>query len=190
MVASGGIATGAGLAAALALGAQGVQLGTAFLATTESFAHDYHKQRVVAAAAGDTVLTDVYVLNWPAHAAVRVIANSVTEGLGFATLGHDPEKLPRQVIAHEALANSIYRYSTDLPLRITTGDLKAMALFSGQGVSAITDVVPAGVRLGRIIAEARPASPGSQALPRQARRRQHERSFPRRSRSHCRVAHG
>ena len=153
VVASGGIATGAGLAAALALGAQGVQLGTAFLATTESIAHDYHKQRVVAAAAGDTVLTDVYVLNWPAHAAVRVIANSVTEGLGFATLGHDPEKLPRQVIAHEA-ARPIYRYSTDSPLRITTGDLEAMALFSGQGVSAITDVVPAGVRLGRIIAEA------------------------------------
>lgn len=153
VVASGGIATGTGLVAALALGAQGVQLGTAFLATTESFAHDYHKQRVVAAGAGDTVLTDVYVLNWPAHAAVRVIANSVTDGLGFATLGHDPEALPRQVIAHEA-ERPIYRYSTDSPLRITTGDLEAMALFAGQGLSAITDIVPAGVRLRCIVAEA------------------------------------
>jgi len=153
VVASGGISTGAGLVAALALGAQGVQLGTAFLATTESFAHDYHKKRVISAVAGDTVLTDIYVLNWPAHAAVRVIANSVTESLGFATLGHDPEKLPRQVIAHEA-ARPIYRYSTDSPLRITTGDLEAMALFAGQGVSALTDIVPAGVRLARIVADA------------------------------------
>lgn len=153
VVASGGIASGAGLVAALALGAQGVQLGTAFLATTESFAHDFHKQRVVAAGSGDTVLTDVYVLNWPAHAAVRVITNSVTEGLGFATLGHDPDELPRQVIAHEG-SRPIYRYSTDSPLRITTGNLEAMALFAGQGLSAIKHIVPAGVRLRRIMAEA------------------------------------
>jgi len=84
VVASGGIASGAGLVAALAAGAVGVQCGTAFLATRESFAHDYHKARVVAAGSADTVLTDVFVLNWPAHAAVRVIANSVTEALGFA----------------------------------------------------------------------------------------------------------
>jgi nitronate monooxygenase len=153
VVATGGIATGAGLVAALALGAQGVQLGTAFLATTESFAHDYHKRRVVAAEAGDTVLTDVYVLNWPAHAAVRVIANSVTAALGFATLGHDPEKLPRQVIGHEG-ERPLYRYSTDSPLRITTGDLEAMALFAGQGVGAIGDIIPAGERLRRLAAEA------------------------------------
>lgn len=54
VAASGGIATGAGLAAALALGAQGVQIGTAFLATVEFVAHDYHKRRVVEAGVGGT----------------------------------------------------------------------------------------------------------------------------------------
>src|SRR3546814_18563137 len=49
VVASGGFATGEGLVAALALGAQGIHCGTAFLATEESFAHDYHKARVVGA---------------------------------------------------------------------------------------------------------------------------------------------
>src|SRR5690606_19445450 len=44
VVASGGFATGEGLVAALALGAQGIHCGTAFLATRESFAHDYHKE--------------------------------------------------------------------------------------------------------------------------------------------------
>ncbi|HRX36849.1 MAG TPA: nitronate monooxygenase [Aestuariivirga sp.] len=153
VVATGGIASGSGLVAALALGAQGVQLGTAFLATTESFAHDYHKQRIVEAQLCDTVLTDIFVLNWPAHAAVRVIGNSVTAKLGFGTLGHDPERLPREVIAHEG-ERPLYRYSTDSPLRITTGDLEAMALFAGQGVAAINDIVPAGDRLRRIVTDA------------------------------------
>ena len=149
----GGIATGAGLVAALAHGAQAIQCGTAFLATTESFAHDYHKQRVVEAEAADTVLTDIFVLNWPAHAAVRVIANSVTGPLGFKLLGHDPESLPREVVADEG-GREIPRYSTDSPLRITTGDLEAMALFAGESVAAITDVMPAAERIRRIMAEA------------------------------------
>jgi len=153
VVATGGIASGAGLAAALAMGAQGVQCGTAFLATTESFAHDYHKTRVAEARAEDTVLTDVFVLNWPAHAAVRVIGNSVTAPLGFRLLGHDPDAMPREVIAHED-GRPLYRFSTDSPSRLTTGDLEAMALYAGQGVDAIREVVPAAERLRRIVAEA------------------------------------
>lgn len=153
VVASGGIASGAGLVAALAAGAVGVQIGTAFLATQESFAHDYHKARVVQANAADTLRTDVFVLNWPAHAAVRVIANSVTRALGFRLMGHDPDALPREVIATEA-GRPILRYSTDSPLRVTSGDLEAMALFAGQGVDAITDIPTAAERLDRIMAEA------------------------------------
>lgn len=153
VVASGGITTGAGLVAALALGAQGVQCGTAFLATKESFAHDYHKQRVVEASGSDTVLTDIFVLNWPAQAAVRVISNSVTDQLGFKTLGYDPQTLPREIIAYEG-KRPIYRYSTDSPLRNTTGELDAMPLYAGQGVGAITDILPAGERLRKIVADA------------------------------------
>jgi len=153
VVASGGIATGAGLVAAQAHGAQAIQCGTAFLATTESYAHDYHKQRVVEAEAADTVLTDIFVLNWPAHAAVRVISNSLTRPLGFRLLGHDPAGLPREAVADEG-GREILRFSTDSPLRITTGDLEAMALFAGQSVAAITDIVPAAERIRRIMAEA------------------------------------
>lgn len=153
VVASGGIASGAGLVAALAAGAVGVQIGTGFLATQESFAHDYHKRRVVEACAADCVRTDVYVLNWPAHAAVRVIANSVIKGLGFDLMGHDPDTLPREVIATEG-TRPILRFSTDSPLRITSGDLEAMALFAGQSVDAITDIPSAAQRLERIVGDA------------------------------------
>ena len=47
VLAAGGIVDGEGLVAALRWGAQGVLIGTGFLATQESFAHDYHKSRIV-----------------------------------------------------------------------------------------------------------------------------------------------
>ena len=154
VVVSGGITTGEGLAAALAIGASGVQCGTAFLATEESFAHPYHKSRIVAATGEDTVLTDVFVLNWPKGAAVRVIGNSVTDGLQASFMGHDPATLPRETIAHDEDKPRL-RFSTDSPLRTTTGDLEAMALFAGQGAGTIQDIPPAAKRLADMTAQAR-----------------------------------
>ncbi len=154
VIVSGGIATGQGLADALAIGASGVQCGTAFLATEDSFAHPYHKARVVAATGGDTVLTDVFVLNWPKGAAVRVIANSVTNGLDGRYLGHDPAALPREAIAWDDDQPRL-RFSTDSPLRTTTGDLEAMALYAGQGAGTIREIPPAAARLAAMVAEAR-----------------------------------
>ncbi len=57
VLAAGGIADGRGMAAALALGADGVQVGTRFAATVESSSHVNYKQAVVNAKDGDTVLT-------------------------------------------------------------------------------------------------------------------------------------
>ena len=57
VIAAGGIADGRGMAAALALGAEGVQVGTRFAATVESAAHERYKQLVVEARDGDTVFT-------------------------------------------------------------------------------------------------------------------------------------
>lgn len=154
VIVSGGIATGEGLAAALAIGASGVQCGTAFLATEESFAHPYHKSRIVEATGDDTVLTDVFVLNWPKGAAVRVIANSVTDQLGGNYLGHDPDTLLREAIAWDDDQPRL-RFSTDSPLRTTTGDLEAMALFAGRSAGHISDIPHAAARLDAIVAQAR-----------------------------------
>jgi enoyl-[acyl-carrier protein] reductase II len=57
VIAAGGIADGRGLAAALALGADGVQVGTRFAVTQESSAHEVYKQMVVRAGDTDTFLT-------------------------------------------------------------------------------------------------------------------------------------
>jgi enoyl-[acyl-carrier protein] reductase II len=56
VIAAGGIANGRGILAALALGAEGVQLGTRFAATIESSAHNNYKRKVVESQNGDTVL--------------------------------------------------------------------------------------------------------------------------------------
>ena len=65
VLASGGIGDGAGLARALGLGAQGVSLGTRFVASDEAWIHPAHKQRVVEGTAEDTVYGDLYDKWWP-----------------------------------------------------------------------------------------------------------------------------
>ncbi|SHF70445.1 enoyl-[acyl-carrier protein] reductase II [Flavobacterium fontis] len=57
LIAAGGIATGRGMLAAMILGADGVQMGSRFVASVESSAHDAFKQTVINAQEGDTVLT-------------------------------------------------------------------------------------------------------------------------------------
>lgn len=156
VIASGGFATGASLVAAMALGAQGIHCGTAFLATAESFAHDDHKARVLAASAEDTVYTDVFALNWPPNSPVRVIRNSLTNALGHNLMGHHPDRLPREVIGHDA-GRPLLKYSTDSPLRTTSGDLEAMSTFAGQSAALIETLPSAAGRIAAILSEAQVA---------------------------------
>jgi nitronate monooxygenase len=60
VIAAGGIMDGRGIAAALTLGAQGVQLGTAFLTCRESGAHPLHQQAVLSATDESTILTRAF----------------------------------------------------------------------------------------------------------------------------------
>lgn len=142
VAASGGIANGAGLAAALAMGADGVHCGTVFLSATESFAHDYHKQRLVAGGPDETVLTDLFCINWPPHAPVRVLRNSVVAAAGEKLWGHHPDNLPRVAIGDEE-GRPIMKFGTDSPLQSMTGDFEQMALYAGQGVGSERSVRPA-----------------------------------------------
>jgi nitronate monooxygenase len=79
VIAAGGIADGRSIAAALMLGADGVWLGTRFLATKECGVPDDHKARVVAASGEDTVLTDVFDIAtgmpWPPGVSGRALRN-------------------------------------------------------------------------------------------------------------------
>nr|NQU90345.1 DUF561 domain-containing protein [Bacteroidota bacterium] len=57
VIAAGGIATGRQMLAAFALGAEGVQVGSRFAASSESSAHNHFKQKIVEAGDGETKLT-------------------------------------------------------------------------------------------------------------------------------------
>ena len=57
VIAAGGIATGKGMYAAMALGAEGVQIGSRFLATEEASVHSLFKQKIIDTNEGDTILT-------------------------------------------------------------------------------------------------------------------------------------
>lgn len=148
VLAAGGLAGGDDLATVLSLGAQGAVFGTALIATHESFAHDHHKQRLLTARSGDTRLTDVFRINWPRGARVRVLASSVTDGRRGT-----PFAAGRTVIGDE-VGRPIHLFSTDSPLRSTTGDLEAMALYAGQGVGRVDSIVGAGERVQNIAADA------------------------------------
>lgn len=83
VVAAGGVGDGRGLVAALALGADGVSMGTRFLATVEAINTDAELRSVLTAAASDTVRTDVFDVvrgpAWPDGHDGRVVRNRLVD---------------------------------------------------------------------------------------------------------------
>lgn len=146
VLAAGGLATGGDLVTVLALGGAGAVFGTALLATEESYAHPYHKQRLIAGEPGDTLLTELFHVNWPRGAPVRVLSNPVTEGV----YGKEHSGI---VVGREG-ERPIHLFSTDSPLVSMTGDFELMALYAGTGVGAVTAVRPAADVVREIVADA------------------------------------
>lgn len=147
VAAAGGIASGQALVAALALGAQAVSMGSAFVATHESFAHPYHRQCLVDAHAENTVHTTIFARNWTITAPVRVLPNAVTRGV-YADLSAAEKNQP---IAWQDGGQPMYLYGTDSPAIDATGRIEDMAIYAGQSVGQIHGVVSAGQRIEDIM---------------------------------------
>jgi nitronate monooxygenase len=146
VVAAGGIATARAMAAALAAGADGVRVGTRFLATPESGAHPDYVAAVLAAGAEDTALTTRFSIGWPG-APHRVLASALTaveafEGEHVGTLTVDGEPQP------------LRRFSARTPSREVSGAVAAMALYAGQGVGQVTEVMGAAEVVAELADEA------------------------------------
>ena len=142
VLAAGGIADGRGLAAALSLGAQGVLLGTRFLATTESPLHPNFKQAIVDSDGHDTLLSELPDLAsgivWPG-------AMSRTRRNGFIERWAGREWALRQRQAEAFAAVKAARQA---------GDADEAPLFIGQDAGLINDIVPAAEIVSRIAREA------------------------------------
>jgi NAD(P)H-dependent flavin oxidoreductase YrpB (nitropropane dioxygenase family) len=150
VVAAGGIADVVGLRQALAAGAEGVVMGTRFLATPEADIHAEYADRLLAAGPDDTVLTHLFDGGWPG-AAHRVLRNSTYrawEEAGGPASGGRPNE--GEVVA-ETDGEPIARYSADEPHRSTTGEVEAMCLYAGRGVGRITKVDPAAEIVARMV---------------------------------------
>lgn len=143
VVAAGGIADGRGLAAVLALGAQAGWIGTRFLAAAETSIHRVHRDRVIEAAADDAVYTRCFEDGWP-RAAQRVIRNATLSAWEAAGSPPPPDRPGEgEVVATDASGHNRVRYGFGMPLAGMTGDVESMALYAGQAVGLVHNVIPA-----------------------------------------------
>ncbi|MEV4509683.1 nitronate monooxygenase family protein [Dactylosporangium sp. NPDC049525] len=147
VLAAGGIADGRGVAAALMLGADGAWVGTRFVATGESDAHDGYKSRLVSFDATETVSTSMFGPETPDFNPMRVLRNRVVrEWLDTAKEAKEAKE-QETIIGETVLGGetvTMHRFSNLVPMRgLTTGDLEEMPLLAGQGVGLVTSLLPA-----------------------------------------------
>ena len=139
VLAAGGIAHGSQLVAALAMGAQGVVLGTRFIASDEARAVDSWKRRIVSAEASDTTLTRCY-----SGKQMRGFRNSYTD----SWVGREADILPfpQQM--------EVSRQAGVLDLLGTSDDPDRGCLPTGQSCGGVYDIKPAGAIVRDFLAEA------------------------------------
>ena len=137
VVAAGGLADGRGLAAALALGAAGIQMGTRFICSTECPAHENYKQRIVRAHDRATIVTGERFRH-----PVRCIRGPFVRRL---------EAMERQGVSEtEFLDYGAGR----LRAAIVEGDVLEGSVMAGQSAGLVDDLLPVKEIIERIVAEA------------------------------------
>jgi len=137
VAAAGGIADGRGLAAALALGAQGVQMGTRFVASEECIAHPAYKQAIVNASDRSTVISGQST-GYP----VRALENKLIHEFW--------EKEKAGVSIEELMELGVGK----VRLGLIEGDLENGTLLAGQIAGMIKEIKPVKAIIDEMIAEA------------------------------------
>jgi enoyl-[acyl-carrier protein] reductase II len=130
IIAAGGFVDGPTMAAALALGAEGVQMGTRMVSAAESPVHDNWKQAVL-----DAKETDTVFLNRHMSPALRALRTERTESFEFDT---------------ESNAMSLFGNAMDLYFG---GDMEAAIALSGQVAGRIEDIRPVADIIGECAAD-------------------------------------
>ncbi|MHA6196095.1 NAD(P)H-dependent flavin oxidoreductase [Pseudomonas wadenswilerensis] len=132
LIAAGGIADGRGVAAALVLGADGVMLGTRFLASDEALPSAAFKQRLIQSATADTVRTRIFDqvrgIEWPEQYSGRAIANRFSQ----TWLGRD-----------DALREAPDSVRQDYAKAVLADDLEQRVIWAGEVLDLVGDIKPA-----------------------------------------------
>ena len=161
VLASGGIGDGAGIARALRLGAQGVSMGTRFVASDEAWIHPIYKQRIVDSRAEDTVYTGLFDVGWP-DAPHRVLRNRIVrewEEAGKPPPGGRPrEGVPIGVRRRPwGDVQEWPRYAPGMMPPDFEGDPDEAPMWAGESVEVIHDIKPAAEIVARLVMEAEAA---------------------------------
>jgi enoyl-[acyl-carrier protein] reductase II len=138
VVAAGGIADGRGIAAVMALGADGAQLGTRFIATVECPAHDNYKKFIVDSADTDTCITGRYM------GMLRILRNDFARRMEEAEKRGAGEQELMKIIGSEFNRNRA---------AAVDGDLKEGAFQAGQSSGLTKDVIPVRELVERLVEE-------------------------------------
>jgi NAD(P)H-dependent flavin oxidoreductase YrpB (nitropropane dioxygenase family) len=164
VLASGGIGDGAGLARALRAGAQGVSLGTRFVASDEAWLHPAYKLRIVQSTAKDTVYNELYDVWWP-NAPHRTLRNKTLaewEAAGRPPSGSRPGE--GTSIGTRTLSTGEVidwpRYAVGSPSPDFDGDIEYAPFWAGESCTVVNDIKPAGEIVRDLVREAEAALRG------------------------------
>ncbi|KAJ4836373.1 hypothetical protein Tsubulata_024131 [Turnera subulata] len=153
VIAAGGIVDARGYVAALALGARGVCLGTRFVATEESYAHPTYKRKLVEL--DKTEYTDIFGrARWP-NAPQRALVTPFFND--WKSLPPHENEVNQPVIGRSTIngqEKEIRRFAGPVPNVTATGDIESMAMYAGQGVGLIKEILPASQVVNKLVTEA------------------------------------
>ncbi len=136
LVAAGGIGDPGAARRAVDAGADAVACGTAYLAAREANVHPLYLERLLAAAAADTVLTTAFEGGWP-NAPHRVLRNDTLTAWEMAdrpVAGARPGE--NEIVATRG-GHPIARYADAQPTASTDGDVGEMAMYAGTSVTGV-----------------------------------------------------
>jgi len=158
LLASGGVVDGRGVAAALALGADGVWVGTRLLASPEANVHPEHHRRLLAADGTDTVRSGIFGPEMPAFNPMRLQRNRVvaewTDRLDeVPTDRSDQPEIGRTPFGGQEHVK--LKFDVLLPVPQTTGDFEEMPWLMGQGVGMVHQIKHAGDIVAEMMGDAR-----------------------------------
>ena len=114
VIAAGGIGTARAMAAALAAGADGVRVGTRFVASAEAWVHPGYKQALIDARARDSVYTHTFSVGWDAPH--RVLRSAVVAAESF-----DGDVVGERVQWWDSTRVPLRRFARGMPFEWTTG---------------------------------------------------------------------
>lgn len=160
VLASGGIGDGVGFVRALQLGAQGVSLGTRFVASEEAWIHPVYKQRVVESRAEDTFYGELFDVGWPdaPHRALRGRTFREWDAAGRPPSGERPGEGTSIGTLHLPWGSSEWtRYGSGMLIPDFDGDPEYAPMWAGESCSVVNDVKPAAVIVRDLVREAEAA---------------------------------